>query len=234
MAFWAAALVATRSPSAASRSRCCWSSLSGLAAAPYGGQVTKTKLGGLRPISAFTLRGSRLCPRTDFTLLPCPPPKLSTSSEPFSAATRLHVGFCGTFAASTIRAVESARSLAAARSFFEFSMSISASASDRMAFTRSEVACANTLACRTISPATGLKVGFLFISPGPSLTLSRALMIPKFHQALSWAGLERNSPCRTCSGLQNARETSASISKARTEALLCLQEAPGSISGSTS
>ena len=34
MAFWAAALVAMRSPSAASRSRCCCSSLSGWAAAP--------------------------------------------------------------------------------------------------------------------------------------------------------------------------------------------------------
>lgn len=35
MAFWAAALVATRSPSAASRSLCCWSSFSGYAAAPW-------------------------------------------------------------------------------------------------------------------------------------------------------------------------------------------------------
>lgn len=34
MAFCAAAFVATRSPSAASRRRCCWSSFSGLAAAP--------------------------------------------------------------------------------------------------------------------------------------------------------------------------------------------------------
>lgn len=35
MAFWAAAFVATRKPSAASRSLCCWSSFSGLAAAPW-------------------------------------------------------------------------------------------------------------------------------------------------------------------------------------------------------
>lgn len=35
MAFWAAALVATRSPSAASLSLCCWSSFSGYAAAPW-------------------------------------------------------------------------------------------------------------------------------------------------------------------------------------------------------
>lgn len=34
MAFWAAALVATRNPSAASLSLCCWSSFSGYAAAP--------------------------------------------------------------------------------------------------------------------------------------------------------------------------------------------------------
>lgn len=57
-----------------------------------------------------------------------------------------------TFAASTMRAVESAKSFAAARSFFEFSMSISASASDLMALTRSEVAWARTRAWRTISP----------------------------------------------------------------------------------
>lgn len=35
MAFWAAALVATRNPSAASLSLCCWSSFSGYAAAPW-------------------------------------------------------------------------------------------------------------------------------------------------------------------------------------------------------
>lgn len=51
-----------------------------------------------------------------------------------------------------MRAVESAKSLAAARSFLEFSMSISASASDLMALTRSEVAWARTRAWRTISP----------------------------------------------------------------------------------
>lgn len=63
-----------------------------------------------------------------------------------------HVHRNDTFAASTMRAVESARSFAAARSFFEFSMSISASASDLMALTRSEVAWARTRAWRTISP----------------------------------------------------------------------------------
>lgn len=51
-----------------------------------------------------------------------------------------------TFAASTILAVASASSLAAASSFFELSTSTSASASDLMAFTRSEVAWANTRA----------------------------------------------------------------------------------------
>lgn len=57
-----------------------------------------------------------------------------------------------TFAASTILAVASANSLAAARSFLELSTSISASASERIAFTKSEVAWAKTRACRTISP----------------------------------------------------------------------------------
>lgn len=57
-----------------------------------------------------------------------------------------------TLAASTIRAVASARSLAAASNFLELSTSISASASDLMALTKSEVAWANTRAWRTISP----------------------------------------------------------------------------------
>eukprot|EP00061_Rhincodon_typus_P006903 g28016.t1 len=57
-----------------------------------------------------------------------------------------------TFAASTILAVESANSFAAASSFFELSTSLSASASDLMAFTKSDVAWAKTRACRTISP----------------------------------------------------------------------------------
>ncbi len=60
-----------------------------------------------------------------------------------------------TFAASTILAVASASSLAAASNFLELSTSTSASASDLMAFTRSEVAWANTRAWRTISPERG-------------------------------------------------------------------------------
>lgn len=47
MAFWAAALVAMRSPSAASRSRCCCSSLSGWAAAPWRKQKTHHTFQGL-------------------------------------------------------------------------------------------------------------------------------------------------------------------------------------------
>ena len=43
IAFWAAALVATRRPSAASLSLCCWSSFSGLAAAPYKGEKKDSK-----------------------------------------------------------------------------------------------------------------------------------------------------------------------------------------------
>lgn len=58
-----------------------------------------------------------------------------------------------TLAASTMRAVASASSLAAASNFLELSTSISASASDLMALTRSEVAWAKTRAWRTISPA---------------------------------------------------------------------------------
>lgn len=45
-----------------------------------------------------------------------------------------------TFAASTILAVASANNLAAASNFLELSTSTSASASDLMAFTKSEVA----------------------------------------------------------------------------------------------
>lgn len=65
-----------------------------------------------------------------------------------------------TFAASTILAVASANNLAAASNFLELSTSTSASASDLIAFTKSEVAWAKTRAWRTISPekrSDGLK-----------------------------------------------------------------------------
>lgn len=59
MAFWAAALVAMRSPSAASRSRCCCSSLSGWAAAPWRNQETHHTFQG--PLESTVFTKQQLC-----------------------------------------------------------------------------------------------------------------------------------------------------------------------------
>lgn len=59
IAFCAAAFVATRKPSAASRSRCCWSSFSGLAAAPWQHKCAKRHSSQTQPIITIASRGQR-------------------------------------------------------------------------------------------------------------------------------------------------------------------------------
>ncbi len=119
----------------------------------FNGILCRSVGGHAQTLRSFTqLLLLLLAVRVSSRTLPAHTTTLSSKRTAIQSKSTYGGVFCPTFAASTILAVASARSLAADRSLREFSRSVSPSASALIALTKSEVAWARIRACRTISP----------------------------------------------------------------------------------